>query len=78
MGDSDDNLKKVPGIAGVWMKAIRDLGFPIVVAAILLWSHFTTMNRIVVTLERNNTLNERLERALWKVERKLGIEGDNR
>lgn len=79
MGESDDKLARaVVGPASVWIKAIRDLGFPIVVASILLYSHFTTMNKIVATLERCNTLSERMERVLWKVERRLGVEGDGR
>lgn len=50
-----------------WIKATKELGIPVVLASVLLFSHFTVMRDIVRWLERNTYCLER-------VEKKLGID----
>ena len=59
-----------------WLKISKELGFPMVIAAVLLWSHFTVMQRLITALEKNNVTADRVERVLWKVERSLGLEAE--
>jgi hypothetical protein len=52
-----------------WVKVIKELGFPIVVAGILLWSHFTVMAKLTDVMGRNVAALERVEKFLIKSEK---------
>lgn len=71
-GESD----RIPAVGNFdrWLKVVKELGFPIVLAGVLLYSHFTVMQKIVTNLERNNITMERVERVLWRVAPKVGVE----
>jgi len=56
------------------VKVVKELGVPICLAAILLWSHFTVMQKLVANLERSNIMMERVEKVLWRNENRLGLE----
>ena len=68
-----DQIRAVSGFDR-WLKVTKELGFPIVLAGVLLYSHFTVMQKIVTALERNNIVVERVERVLWRVAPKVGVE----
>ena len=64
---SDTDIKKMSSFEK-WVKLIKELGFPIVVASALLYSHFTVMKQLVDQMSRNSVVLEKVEKALLKKE----------
>lgn len=67
MADTDTDIKKLSSFEK-WVKLTKELGFPIVVAGVLLWSHFTVMQKLVDVLARNTVVLEKVEKAILKKE----------
>lgn len=59
-----------------WLEVIKQVGFPIVVALILLMQITPAISRLTVAVERQNVLLERLEKATLDNQRMSAISQD--
>lgn len=59
-----------------WVEVVKQVGFPIVVALILLVQITPTINRLTLAVERQNQLLERLEKATLDNQRVSAISQD--
>jgi len=72
MGDTDATLvrtraaddTKVPWWVAVGFRAIKEIGFPIVVCAFLLWNQFVTIDGLKTLMARAVAILEKMEKKL--------------